>query len=188
MSNYRVVIGAFVDSNSTTYNAGDLIADTEPLSGIEAAGGVLLIEGANNLVDDAGDLLIDYRGDNKSPGAISIAEHTQKVRHAYSELPTPGTNIPDSTGSLNIVDGVYRIIQASTLSTLTARTGTLSTTGARKGNRVRIVRLDTGAQAYTVANGGGGGGNVAVLPGLARSFIEALFDGTNWKPVAFGSL
>lgn len=60
-------------------------------------------------------------------------------------------------------------------------TVTLSATGAAPGDMLTVSRTDTSANTLTVANGGTGGGNIAVLVASKEGFVKAWFDGTNWN-------
>lgn len=64
---------------------------------------------------------------------------------------------------------------------------TLGTTGAQKGDEIRIIRTSTSAQTAAIVNGGGGGGTLVTLPASKVNFAEAMFDGTNWLFQACGS-
>lgn len=60
-------------------------------------------------------------------------------------------------------------------------TVTLTTTGAKVGDIVRIARTDVSAFTLAVANGGPGAGTLATLVASKIGFVQAYFDGTNWK-------
>ena len=61
------------------------------------------------------------------------------------------------------------------------RTVTLGVLGGEKaGDTILISRIDVSANTLTVINGGGGGGNVGILPVSVKGSILAAFDGTNW--------
>lgn len=60
-------------------------------------------------------------------------------------------------------------------------TVTLSATNAVAGDLVTISRTDASAHTLTVANGGAGAGNLAVLVISKVGFVTAWFDGTNWN-------
>lgn len=57
---------------------------------------------------------------------------------------------------------------------------TIGTTGAVKGDLMRIVRTDSSAFTAAVVNGGVGAGTLVTLPVSKVGFAEAYFDGTNW--------
>ncbi len=57
---------------------------------------------------------------------------------------------------------------------------TLGTTGAQKGDVIRIIRTSTSAHTAAIVNGGGGAGTLVTLPNSKVNFAEAMFDGTNW--------
>ena len=62
---------------------------------------------------------------------------------------------------------------------------TLGTTGAQKGDLIRVVRSSTSAQTAAIVNGGPGAGTLVTLPASKVGFCDAMFDGTNW--LYFGS-
>ncbi len=57
---------------------------------------------------------------------------------------------------------------------------TLGTTGAQKGDVIRVIRTSTSAQTAAIVNGGGGAGTLVTLPNSKVNFAEAQYDGTNW--------
>jgi hypothetical protein len=66
--------------------------------------------------------------------------------------------------------------------TLTAnRTVTLSTTGAGRGCRFRVVR--TGLGAFTLDVGG-----LKTIPSATAAFVDVEHDGTSWRLAAYGAL
>lgn len=97
-----------------------------------------------------------------------------------------GTNLGDTSPTIAIGGGNWYLLPAATLTA--DRTVTLGTTGAGAGDRIVITRADVTGFAVTIANGGGGGGNVAVLPGGEVAVLVARFDGTDWKLVQAASL
>jgi hypothetical protein len=97
-----------------------------------------------------------------------------------------GTALTDAAATILIGGGNWYTLPAATLTT--ARTVTLGATGAALGDEILVSRVDVTGFALTIANGGGGAGNVAVLPGGEQGFVQARFDGTDWKLVAVGSM
>lgn len=59
-------------------------------------------------------------------------------------------------------------------------TVTLGTTGAVKGDIVRILRTSTSAHTLAVVNGGAGAGTLCTLINSKIGWAQAWFDGTNW--------
>ena len=57
---------------------------------------------------------------------------------------------------------------------------TLPTSGAVKGDIIRIIRTDTSAVTLSVVNGGAGAGTLCALVASKVGFAFAKFDGTNW--------
>jgi hypothetical protein len=97
-----------------------------------------------------------------------------------------GAALTNADATILITAGKLRQLPATTLTG--PHTLTLSTTGAKVGDKIRIVRVDATANAYTIANGGVGAGNVAVMPASKQGFVEALFDGTNFSLFGAGAL
>lgn len=95
-----------------------------------------------------------------------------------------GTALTDATTTIQPTGGLNRVLPAATLTT--ARSLTLGTTGAVAGMRMRIIRRDVTANAYTIINGGTGAGTIGVLVASKLNFFEAQFDGTDWAMVAIG--
>lgn len=98
----------------------------------------------------------------------------------------PGANLTDAAATIVITAGGWRILPPATLTA--NRTLTLGTTDAAAGDEILITRRDVGAFTYTVANGGVGGGNVAVLPVSQQAFVRAVYDGTNWAMKELGTI
>jgi hypothetical protein len=69
--------------------------------------------------------------------------------------------------------------------TLTAnRTIALSTTGARLGDKFRIVRLAGTPGAYTLTIGTG----FKVIPSSTNAFVDTVFDGSAWQLTGYGTV
>lgn len=93
-------------------------------------------------------------------------------------VPVNGTALTDANQTVNVVGRQSRFLMA----TMTAgRSVTLGTTGAKVGDIIRIVRTDTSANTLAVVNGGAGAGTLATLVVSKIGFVQAYFDGTNWK-------
>lgn len=92
---------------------------------------------------------------------------------------TKAADLTDADVTINASDGSQAILPAATLST--GRTLTQGVTGPpRTGFMVTIFRLDTTANTYTWANGGGAGGNIFVFPASTKCAASAMYDGANW--------
>ncbi len=65
---------------------------------------------------------------------------------------------------------------------------TLETDGALIGDTMLITKGTFGANALAVINGGAGAGTIGTVPTLARGFVLARFNGTNWIFAEGGSL
>lgn len=89
-----------------------------------------------------------------------------------------GDDLGDASAALLVSGGRTRILPAATLTA--DRTLTLDDAGAVQGDEILVIRNDATAFVLTIANGGAGGGNVAVMPSSNRSWCRARFDGTNW--------
>jgi hypothetical protein len=86
--------------------------------------------------------------------------------------------LTDATVTIQPTAGLHRVMPPATLTT--GRSVTLGTTGAVLGMRWRITRQDVTANTLTIINGGGGAGNITVMPVSTKGFVVAYFDGTNW--------
>lgn len=89
-----------------------------------------------------------------------------------------GDDLGDANITLLVSGGRTRILPTATLTA--DRTLTLDDAGAVQGDEILVVRNDAAAFVLTIANGGAGGGNVAVMPVSSRAWCLARFDGTNW--------
>ena len=95
-----------------------------------------------------------------------------------------GADLVDGDQTLTVAGNRHRIIPAATI------TGnsivTLDDEGAAEGDWILVTRNDTEAFTVTIANGGPGAGNLAVMPVSVRSWALSVFDGTNWVHAASG--
>lgn len=90
-----------------------------------------------------------------------------------------GTALTDTaTTSVARAGRVTKFLLAGTMSQ--GETVTLATTGAVKGDIIRIIRTSTSAQTLAVVNGGAGAGTLCTLVASKIGFAQAFFDGTNW--------
>jgi hypothetical protein len=97
-----------------------------------------------------------------------------------------GADITAATTTLAVGDGAWRAIPAATL--VANLPLTLSTTNARAGATLEVVRLDVGAFTVPLTNGGTGGGLLTTLPISVRSFARFYFNGIDWEPRRSGLL
>lgn len=95
-----------------------------------------------------------------------------------------GNDLTDANETIDVSGNRTRILPAATLTT--NRTLTLDDANAVAGDELFIVRNDATAFTFTIANGGAGGGNVAVMPVSNRAWCRARFDGTNWIHLSSG--
>jgi hypothetical protein len=111
-------------------------------------------------------------------------DHIRLIKQLLKETLTPQIYpILDSNTILNPTDYPNPLtIFHITVPIAAERTITLNTTGAKEGQRYRIVRAVASTGAF----------NVLVGPGIrglfAGNWIEVVFGGTNWIPIAYGSL
>ena len=118
------------------------------------------------------------------------------VAGGYSGGPVAGANLTNANVSVGLngtgatagftTGGNWYTLPAATLTgahTVTLLTGA----GELPGDTILITRNDVTANTYTVINGGGGGGNVGVLPINVKGSILAEFNGTNWVLAEGGS-
>lgn len=90
-----------------------------------------------------------------------------------------GTALTDTaTTTIQRVGRFSRYLLAGTMSQ--GETVTLGTTGAVKGDVLKIVRTSVSAQTLAVVNGGAGAGTLCTLVASKIGFAQAYFDGTNW--------
>lgn len=140
---------------------------------------------------------------NGGAGAGSL-EITPNVQPVFVRYQFDGTNwIVKNVGALgeDWIDGTALTDTASTTVQRQGRrtsfllagtmsqneTITLGTTGAKKGDIIRIVRTSTSAQTAAIVNGGAGAGTLVTLPASKVNFADARFDGTNWQLSACGT-
>jgi hypothetical protein len=89
-----------------------------------------------------------------------------------------GTNIPNAaTATIQRVGRTSRYLLPTLAQNITI---TIGTTGAVKGDLMRIVRTDASAFTAAVVNGGAGAGTLITLAVSKVGHVEAFFDGTNW--------
>jgi hypothetical protein len=117
------------------------------------------------------------------PGAVAIAQ--ARIDAAGASLMV-GSALTDANATVQRQGRrSWFTLPASTLTT--GRTLTLGTTGAQTGDTMLITRLDATANTYSIANGGAGAGTLGVLPVSKVNFLDAIFDGTNWKLLRLGT-
>lgn len=133
-----------------------------------------------------------YLARDGAAGSPDLPTLLQAMKDAIEEMQgrsagAAGPALTDANQTLLIDDGAWRTQPAGSLTA--NRVKTLSPTGATGGDQFTITRLDAGAFTLTIANGGPGGGNVAVLPVSKTGTVIAQFDGTNWvvRSVSVGS-
>lgn len=92
---------------------------------------------------------------------------------------TVGTALTDTaTTTVQRAGRFTTFLLAGTMSQ--GETVTLGTTGAVKGDIIKIIRTSTSAQTLAVVNGGAGAGTLCTLVASKIGFAQAWFDGTNW--------
>lgn len=110
---------------------------------------------------------------------VFISESGAEAWGSFNQQVT-GTALTDvATTTVQRVGRVSKYLLAGTMSQ--GETVTLGTTGAVKGDILRIIRTSTSAQTLTVVNGGAGAGTLCVLIASKIGFAQAYFDGTNWQ-------
>lgn len=122
-------------------------------------------------------------GGNNTRNGVTILTHAGGTAGEWRDVPYDdrGDDLTDAAQTLYVSGEQWRNCPAGTLTQ--ARTKTLGTTGARTAHRVLITNERQG-YALTVANGGAGGGTLAVFTG--PGYAWAFFDGTNWTLREFG--
>lgn len=89
-----------------------------------------------------------------------------------------GANLTDANVTIDVTQGELRIMPAATLGA--GRSITLGVTGARKGNKIVVPRLDVTANTLAFINGGPGAGTILTMPVSVMSNGVFEFDGSNW--------
>lgn len=120
------------------------------------------------------------------PGDTTTADNITAISHSggtpgrwlLTREDDAGVDLTDAAATIYVSGGKWRTLPLSTLSA--NRILTLGTTGAVAGDRITITRLDSEAFTYTVANGGTGGGNLAVMLASCEDQVTAQFDGVDW--------
>ncbi len=119
---------------------------------------------------------------SKGQGCIFMWNGTAWVPlSAFYPIPAQGANLGDANVTVTRA-GAFSQYTMPGSSMSANRTVTLPSAaqGALPGDVALISRLDTTAFSLTVANGGPGAGNIAVLPASKQNFAMAWFNGTNW--------
>jgi hypothetical protein len=98
-----------------------------------------------------------------------------------------GANLTDADVTIDISQGSWRVMPASTLNA-SNRTVTLSpSTGTPlAGDQITITRLDLTAKTLSVVDGGPGTPTLIVMPNSTAAWILCQFDGTNWFAKQWG--
>lgn len=141
-------------------------------------------------VDDQTVALTDGGGTRSIAGIIEGFEGTAVLVRvgcdAVGDDWLPGTALTDvAATTVQRVGRRTSYLLAGTMSQ--GETITLGTTGAQKGDMIRIIRTSTSAQTAAIVNGGAGAGTLVTLPASKVNFAEAQFDGTNWLFQACGT-
>lgn len=101
------------------------------------------------------------------------------INGATVAAPTEGAQIT-TTATINVTQGSNRTVTAAG----GAYAITLATTGAITGDVLSLICSNALANAITVTNGGGGGGNIGpsagTMPASAKRVYDYRYDGTNW--------
>lgn len=95
-----------------------------------------------------------------------------------------GANLTTGNQTITISGNRWRVIPAATI--LANSVITLDDAGAVEGDWILVTRNGTEAFTVTIANGGTGGGNLAVMPVSVRAWALSVFDGTDWIHGASG--
>lgn len=95
-----------------------------------------------------------------------------------------GADLVDGNQTITVAGNRWRVLPAATVTA--PMTITIDDAGAVDGDEILLSRNGTEAFAVTVANGGTGGGNVAICPAGSRAWVWAAFDGTDWIHKASG--
>jgi hypothetical protein len=160
--------GSSAPTDATLFGS-PLFAETDNTVGTSSSAGTLPLAGYFAGMEDDGKVRIFIGAiSNFSPIADS------------GLLWTTGANLADTATQTVNRAGVYtRFLLTSTMTQ--DDTVTLGTTGAIAGDIIRINRNSTSAHTLAVVNGGTGAGTIATLPNSKVGFVQAYFDGTDWK-------
>lgn len=157
--------GAAAPTDFTPYGAL-LFCEDDHTVGTGGVGATQVIAGRFVGIEDDGSVrvFISAVGAAGDPGAF-----TNQVS---------GTPVPNAAATT--VQRVGRVSRYAVPNLSQNATVTLGTTGAVKGDVMRIIRTDANAWTLAVANGGAGAGTLATLVASKVGFLQAYFDGTNW--------
>lgn len=95
-----------------------------------------------------------------------------------------GADLTTGDQTITVAGNRWRVIPAATIAGNSIIT--LEDAGAVEGDWILVTRNGTEAFTVTIANGGTGGGNIAVMPISVRAWALSVFDGTNWIHAASG--
>lgn len=125
---------------------------------------------------------------NAVANSITMDHPGQSITFTYSNLTgtwTASTNVVTADSAVVLADAATSTIQVSqgrlrTLTATQANVITLGTTGALRGDQIRIVRLDATAFTVSVVNGGTAAGTLSVMVASKINGGLFQFNGTDW--------
>lgn len=157
--------GAAAPTDATPYGTTLFVEDDHTV-GTGGLGATQQIAGTFEGMEDDGRVRV-YIG--KRAGASGNSENQRAI----------GTALTDTATTTIQRVGRYSVyLLAGTMGQ--GETVTLGTTGAVKGDIIRINRTSVSAQTLAVVNGGAGAGTLCTLVASKVGWAQAWFDGTNW--------
>ena len=172
-----------IENNRLGYEtAHDTFDETTQTYAVRALSGASGVVCRGNYVGTVSGGATAYRNDNATSAGCTVerAQGLQSITGLFdSDLATISADRGDASVTLQVgVD--YQVQQFKTVLTAN-RTVTLSTTGAMKGSKFRIVR--TGLGSFTLA--------VSTLKTIASAtagWVDVEYDGSAWQLTGFGGL
>lgn len=178
------VSSPFVQENGT---AGDVLAIADLGSVVYMADNQTACKTSNDGARSPGGVLIDLDADTGKPvifgGPIgaALAASIDDLGSAW----VVGTALLDAAATtIQRAGRRTSFLLASTMSQ--DETITFGTTGAVKGDVIRVIRTSVSAHTAAMVNGGAGAGTMFTMPNSKVNFTEAMFDGTNWLVQSMG--
>ena len=112
----------------------------------------------------------------------SVADHRCGLGGTHGQQARPeGVSADRGDNSVILAVGTDATAQRFATNLTAARTITLSTTGARNGDKFRVVRSAVGAGTLDL-------GGLKTLPAATAAWAEVHFNGTAWVLTAYGTL
>lgn len=162
---------------------------------------IVVVPSVETTQNEPGPFLTRYRVHADKPGLFEWEANSAAAGDDWAALeasggaagawrrlgfPDRGDDLADSSVTITVADGWWRVLPAATLSA--NRTITLGTTTALEGYCLELTRLDVEAYTLAVVNGGSGAGTLLTMPVSSRYWARFYFDGTDWVLRAAGAM